>query len=254
MINKLKNIFKSNNSKDADIAKPKNRDIDIDKALAVDDELGTQIEQLLQKAEKQLDDKVDVDFGDNADDIMVMDYDMSKEYKEKAKVKKPKIEIVTHAVHSFPGGIKKDTIPMSAYSLEELITSTVKQFAPIIVKKGIRLELDGLDISIKTNKEVMLFILQEVISNAINHTVAGELKIYMLNNELLVIEDNGMGIPAAELSQVFNEGFVGSKSPNKDKAEGIGLFKAAIALEKMGYPYEVQSGEGFGTGFAIKVK
>lgn len=252
MIKKFKNIFKSN--KDVEIAKPKNRDIDLDKALLGEEVLGSQIEQLLQKAEEQLDDKVDAEFGENADDVMVMDYDMSKEFKEKSTVKKQEIQIMTHAVHNFQGNTRKDTIPMNAYSLEDLITSTVKQFAPIIIKKGIRLELDGLDITIKTNKEVMLFILQEVISNAINHTLAGEIKVYVLSNELLIIEDNGSGIPADELSKVFEEGFIGSKTPNKDKAEGIGLFKAAIALEKMGYPYEIQSGEGFGTGFAIKIK
>lgn len=248
MINKFKNIFKSNNAKDADVIKSKKKDINLDQMI------GEQVEELLLQVEKKLDDKVDADLGENADDVTVMDYEMSKDFKEKAAAKKPDAEMAKHGVYEFAGGSKQATIPMSNYSLEELIASTVKQFAPVIVKKGIRLEMDGLDITIKTNKEVMLFILQEVISNSINHMVAGELKIYMLNNELLIIEDNGNGIPAKELPKVFGEGYVGEKSPNKDTAEGIGLFKSAIALERMAYPYELQSAEGVGTAFAIKVK
>lgn len=252
MINKFKNIFKSNNTRRSDVTQAKSRELDLDNPLTADDNLGNQIEQLLQKAEKQLDDKDEL--LESTDDIMVMDYDMSREFKEKSTVKEAELEIATHSVHCYKDKVEEDTIPMDTYALEELITSTIKQFAAIIVKKGIRLEIEGIDISIRTNKEVMLFILQEIISNAINHTLAGELRIYVLNNELLVVEDNGTGIPSEEISKVFDEGFVGSKTPNKNKAEGIGLFKSAIALEKMGYPYEIQSGEGIGTGFAIKVK
>lgn len=241
MLNKFKNIFKSNSSKNSDLAKPKNR------------ELGDALEKEL-KGSGNFKSDVDTEIGENADDILVMDYEMSKEFKEKAAVKKPTVSIAKHTVHDFASGQGKRTIPVAEYPLDELVAATLKQFAPIIIKKGIRLDYEGLDIKITTNKEVMLFILQEIISNAINHVLAGEIRIYVLNDQLLVIEDNGIGIPPEELPKIFEEGFVGSKSTNRDSLEGVGLYKTAIALEKMAYPYEVQSALGQGTGFAIKIK
>lgn len=238
MINKFKNLFKPNNAKVSELDKSKNRNIDSVLKESIEDRVDTNVVD-------------DLDEGEGADDIMVMNYDMTKEFDEKSKGQKPIIEMPKHTVSGLTN--KKSTIPMSQYKVDELVMTTVKQFAPMIVKKGIRLEMDGLDISIKTNKEVMLFILQEIISNSINNMAIGEIKIYMLEKELLVIEDNGNGIPKDELSKVFEEGFVGSKSPNKDSSEGVGLFKTAIALEKMGYSYEIQSAEGVGTGMAIKV-
>lgn len=240
MINKFKNIFKSKNEV---TARPTNRDLE--KVLE------NQLEELIEGAQKALDDKVDAKLGDDLSDKATMDPEIKEGEKESSK---GNVELSKYTVAEFNKNITKERIPTGEYKLEELVTQTVKQFAVVIIKKGIRLDYDNLDTTIVTNKEVMLFILQEVISNAINHIPTGELKIYLLNNELLVIEDNGIGIPAEELPKIFEEGFVGSKSPNKDTAEGIGLFKAAIALEKMGYPYEVQTAEGFGTGFAIKIK
>lgn len=184
---------------------------------------------------------------------------ISKEENEKTVEKTAvKIEaapvVASYKVEKTPEQKRKQPIvSIETYKLHELIATSLKQFAPLIVKKGIRIELDSLDCSIKTNQEVMLFIFQEIISNAINHMVEGVLSIYLLDGHNLVIQDTGDGIPKDELASIFEEGFIASNVNPTEEQSGIGLYKCAIALEKMNYEYEVQSILGKGTAFMINL-
>lgn len=150
--------------------------------------------------------------------------------------------------------VQSSMVALETYNIQELINVSLKQFAPLIVKKGIRVELDALDCDIITNQEVILFIFQEIISNAINHTIDGVLSIYLLDHKSLVIQDTGSGIPKDELAQIFDEGYIASNGVTSTEHNGLGLYKVAIALEKMSYSYEIQSIVGKGTAFLIDLK
>lgn len=141
-------------------------------------------------------------------------------------------------------------IPLDEHNINDLVCSTLKQFAPMIIKKGIRLELDNLDSVIQTNEEVILFIFQEILSNAINSLKEGCIKIY-LEEDKLIFADTGYGIPADEVPKIFNEGFMASNAAPSDEVEGMGMYKCSIALEKMNYGYEIKSTQGKGTTFII---
>lgn len=153
-------------------------------------------------------------------------------------------------VESVKGKSVEEGIPVDERNVQEMVCSTLKQFAPMIIKKGIRLELEGLDTGITTNEEVLLFIFQEILSNAVNSLSEGSIKIY-LEDEKLIFEDTGYGIPAEEVPLIFNEGFMASNAVPSDDLEGMGMYKCSIALEKMNYGYEIKSTEGKGTTFII---
>ena len=67
----------------------------------------------------------------------------------------------------------------------------------------------------------------------------------------LAINDDGDGIPAADVPRVFDRGFTGSRGRTHHKATGMGLHLAAVACERMGLGLRVSSEEGTGTTVAL---
>ena len=59
---------------------------------------------------------------------------------------------------------------------------------------------------------------------------------------MLVIEDNGCGIKASDLSRVFEKGFTGSNR-NKANATGMGLYLSKKISDKLGLKLDSTSKE-----------
>ena len=72
------------------------------------------------------------------------------------------------------------------------------------------------------------------------------LSVYFRNckctNILLVIEDNGCGIKASDLSRVFEKGFTGSNR-NKANATGMGLYLSKKLCDRLGLKLDIASTE-----------
>jgi PAS domain S-box-containing protein len=66
---------------------------------------------------------------------------------------------------------------------------------------------------------------------------------------LLRVIDNGIGIPAENLTRIFNHGFT-----TKDQGHGFGLHSSAIAAREMGGQLTVSSeGKGMGATFTLEI-
>lgn len=61
-------------------------------------------------------------------------------------------------------------------------------------------------------------------------------------NILLVVEDNGCGIKASDLSRVFEKGFTGSNR-NKANATGMGLYLSKKLCDRLGLKLDIASTE-----------
>ena len=72
------------------------------------------------------------------------------------------------------------------------------------------------------------------------------LSVYFQNckctNILLVIEDNGCGIKASDLSRVFEKGFTGSNR-NKANATGMGLYLSKKLCDRLDLKLDIASTE-----------
>lgn len=69
-------------------------------------------------------------------------------------------------------------------------------------------------------------------------------------NILLVIEDNGCGIKASDLSRVFEKGFTGSNR-NKANATGMGLYLSKKLCDRLGLKLDIVSKENEYTRLTI---
>lgn len=98
-----------------------------------------------------------------------------------------------------------------------------------------------------TDEKWLTFILSQIVQNAIKYFDKQENKLTIYSqdngtNILLVIEDNGCGIKASDLSRVFEKGFTGSNR-NKANATGMGLYLSKKLCDRLGLKLDIASTE-----------
>ena len=150
--------------------------------------------------------------------------------------------------------IKK--LNLSQFSINELVVKIVEFLKLEIKNKKIdfHLSLSQEIPSICADENQVRQIIMNVVINAIQAIkINGKIKITTENSKLkekpaikLIIEDNGIGIPESELSQIFDPFFT-----KKDKGTGLGLSIVYKLVENHQGEIKVESTEGKGTKFMI---
>lgn len=102
------------------------------------------------------------------------------------------------------------------------------------------------------------YVLLNLIKNAVNYTKKGYVKISNYqddNNNYLVVEDTGIGIPTEELNNIFDRFYRVDKARNREiGGSGLGLSIAKSIIEKHNGEILVESEVNKGTKFTIKTK
>lgn len=138
-------------------------------------------------------------------------------------------------------------------TVEPIIRKTIKKFAPQFIGKKLSVELNHLDIEVFTDEKWLGFILEQLISNAVKYTDAGgQIKIYSMdtlnvNDRIIVIEDNGIGIAKEDIPRIFERGYTGYNGRMNQKSSGIGLYLCKMAADKLGNTITIESETGVGT-------
>lgn len=139
---------------------------------------------------------------------------------------------------------------LRSYSVEDLVRQAVKEVASLFIHKKIKLELGDLEGTILTDKKWLLFVLEQILSNAVKYTSTGAVTIYV-NQATLYIEDTGIGISPEDLPRIFEWGYTGYNGHGEHRATGIGLSLCKKALAMLGHSICISSQVGVGTAVAI---
>ncbi|MEG0376849.1 MAG: sensor histidine kinase [Eubacterium sp.] len=133
--------------------------------------------------------------------------------------------------------------------LSTLAKQAVKKTAPLFIYHKIGIHLDLGHSQVVTDEKWMVFILEQLLSNAVKYTQEGTVKIYELAGTLggLVIEDTGIGILEEDLPRIFEWGYTGFNGRKTKNSTGIGLSLCRQAAEMLGYKIEIKSHVGIGT-------
>jgi signal transduction histidine kinase len=119
--------------------------------------------------------------------------------------------------------------------------------------------LDTQDAEINVDQAKIVWVLNELIANAIKFTPAkGTVKLtYRLlgNNAIISVTDTGIGIPQERISEVF-EPFhqLDGSSTRKFGGTGIGLSLAQAIIKAHGSDIEISSNENQGTAVSFSLK
>ena len=136
---------------------------------------------------------------------------------------------------------------LADYSVKDMVNQVVKYFARIFISKGISVKIQ-VDESRKvvTDEKWMVFVLKQLISNALKYTSKGEICISFDNDELL-IKDSGIGIAKEDLPRIFDRGYTGYNGRKDKKATGLGLYLTKQILDRLNHKIEIDSQIGVGT-------
>lgn len=145
----------------------------------------------------------------------------------------------------------------AAVDLNDVAGQAITLYRPLAAEKGIELVLEPAagTATVETDRSRLLQILTNLILNAINFTDRGGVTVTVrpaADGMSVAVRDTGIGIPAHDLSRVF-ERFKGVDSLRHKEREGAGLGLAVVAevAGMLGAVVNVTSTEGEGTCFEV---
>lgn len=136
------------------------------------------------------------------------------------------------------------------YELDGIIRQALRKYAPMFIRKNLTLSYEGVEMKVATDEKWMVFVVEQLLSNAIKYTTSGEIKIYM-EKGCLVVEDSGIGILPEDLPRIFDKGYTGYNGRSDKKASGIGLYLVKEILGRLGHKIYAESESGKGTRMKV---
>ena len=137
------------------------------------------------------------------------------------------------------------------YALDDIVRQAVRKFASQFIRRKLRLEYTPLNVSVITDEKWLLFVIEQVLSNALKYTRSGSVSITLEAPKTLCIRDTGIGIAPEDLPRVFEKGYTGSNGRTDKRATGIGLYLCRRILAKLGHSITIASTPGVGTTVRI---
>lgn len=137
------------------------------------------------------------------------------------------------------------------YPLDDILRSVIHKFASQFVRKGIKIEYKGTNAIVLTDEKWLTFLLEQIISNAIKYTAEGCVTISVDENQVLSIQDTGIGIAPEDLPRIFDKGFTGYNGRKDKKATGLGLYLCKRTADQLSNDLQVESEVGKGSTFYL---
>ncbi len=149
------------------------------------------------------------------------------------------------------GGI---TPRVTDVDLVPLLTQLEAEYGPQAKRRGLRLRVRRSPATIMTDSHLFQRILRNLLANSIRYTERGSILIgcrYRAGKLRIEVWDTGIGIPAAQIDEVFKP--FHRANATGESGSGLGLTIAQNMAEMLGHTLSVKSVEGKGTVFSIDV-
>lgn len=140
-------------------------------------------------------------------------------------------------------------------SLSHVVRQAVKKYAPVFIYKKLGIVTEKLDRTVISDEKWLVFVIEQLLSNALKYTAAGEIHVWSEYTEqmgtMLCIQDTGIGIRSEDLPRVFERGFTGGNGRIDKKATGLGLYLCDTVCKKLCHRLSIDSQPGEGTCVCI---
>lgn len=136
---------------------------------------------------------------------------------------------------------------LSKYDLSNVVKQAIRKYATIFIGQKITLDFKEMDCLVLTDEKWLVFVIEQILSNALKYTKSGTISIYMEAEKTLVIKDSGIGIASEDLPRVFEKGFTGFNGRMDKKSTGIGLYLCKKILNKLSHKMTITSQVDLGT-------
>ncbi|MCM1524339.1 MAG: sensor histidine kinase [Ruminococcus sp.] len=137
------------------------------------------------------------------------------------------------------------------YDLDGIIRQAVRKFSSQFIRRKIKLIYEPVRCTVITDEKWLLFVIEQVISNALKYTASGEVEISLEEPKTLCVRDTGAGIAAEDIPRIFEKGYTGCNGRADKKASGIGLYLCRLICGRLGHSITASSERGEGTKIYI---
>ena len=153
--------------------------------------------------------------------------------------------------------VEKDYI-INKTNLKEIVNGAILKNKTTLLNEKVSIELSNLkDEEVYTDSKWAVFIINQIIQNAIKYSKKENKKIEISSQEkndkvILYIKDNRIGIKKGEITRVFERGFTGENGRIiGQKSTGIGLYLCKKLCDRLGLGIELNSEKDKGTEVRI---
>ena len=151
------------------------------------------------------------------------------------------------------GAIKPE---ITDFSVARIFEEMRREFATIAAGKGLALEITPVNATVRSDPSLLEQVVRNLVSNAIKYTRSGSVALRCpVADESLVrldIQDTGIGIPADQLSLIYDEFYqVGVGTNTSRDGYGLGLSIVKRIVQLLGLKLEVTSQVGAGSTFSL---
>lgn len=129
------------------------------------------------------------------------------------------------------------------YDLDSIVKQAVRKFSSQFIRRQLKLVYKPLEKTVLTDEKWLLFVIEQIISNAVKYTTSGEVEIYCEEPLTLCIRDTGIGIAPEDIPRIFEKGYTGCNGRLDKKASGIGLYLCRRICGKLGHKITAESGD-----------
>lgn len=134
--------------------------------------------------------------------------------------------------------------------LDNIVRQAVRRYAPLFIRRKIKLDYQSVNIEVLTDEKWLLFVVEQLLSNAVKYTVNGCVTIKFVDDILSVI-DTGIGIAPEDLPRIFEKGYTGMSGRTDKKSTGLGLYLCKKVCDKLGHNISASSEVGKGSVFSV---
>ncbi|MDO4942926.1 MAG: sensor histidine kinase [Lachnospiraceae bacterium] len=140
--------------------------------------------------------------------------------------------------------------------LQKIITKVALKYREDLLMHEVDFRMEQIEQKVLTDGKWLEFILGQIIWNSIKYRAAMDSYIRLSVEEdsekvILNIYDNGIGIPAGDLKNVFKKSFTGENGRKYAKSTGMGLYIVKRLCDNLGHRVEIQSEQGKYTNIQI---
>ena len=137
--------------------------------------------------------------------------------------------------------------------LDTLIREALRKQAEQFIEKRLILKYTPTEETVITDQKWLIFILDQLLSNAVKYTPAGTVTV-SFSDGILTVSDTGLGISPEDLPRVFDKGYTGTNGRLGQKSSGLGLYLAKKAADMLSVPLSVESAIGVGSSFHLNLR
>lgn len=125
--------------------------------------------------------------------------------------------------------------------LDSLVRTAIKRFSGDFIHKKLSVNVQPTHLQVVTDEKWLVFVLEQLLSNAIKYTPKGGVSVYLEQPCTLCIRDTGMGIAPEDLPRLFQNGFTGLNGRQDQQASGLGLHLCRRICAALGYSIAIES-------------